>query len=96
MTNLPKLRAALQCAIDTAKDQPREVPELPAGWLARAEAAVANSDDALVESLAREIASAHSQFPAEFDRKGWLYDLREVLLANRLALRAASCPAETV
>ena len=89
MSKLPTLRAALQCAIDTAKEQPREVPECPAGWLARAEAAVAGPNDALVELRAREIAGAHTQYPAEFDRKAWLYELREVLLANMLARRNA-------
>lgn len=90
MSKALSLTSALQCALDTAADQPREVPEMPAGWVGRATTALANDDAAQMEVLAKEIASAHSQYPAEFDRKGWLYDLREVLLANKLALRNAA------
>lgn len=90
MSKALTLNSALQSALDTATDQPREVPELPAGWADRVATALANDDVAQVEALAKEIATAHSQYPAEFDRKGWLYDLREALLANKLALRAAA------
>jgi hypothetical protein len=70
---------ALQCAVNTLESQPREVPEAPKDWLARAKAALASKNKDEIVLLANEIAKSHSQYNAEFDVKGWLYDLRECL-----------------
>lgn len=77
------LESAVRSAIDTARDQRREVPELPADWIERAEAALESKNEAAILAVGREIATAHNQYRAEFDVKGWLYDLRVVLWSIR-------------
>lgn len=73
------LRTVLQCAVDTATDQRREVPEIPLGWLTKAQLALDSFDEPAMLDCATTIAKAHGQYRAEFDVKGWLYDLRQTL-----------------
>ena len=79
MERIISVAAALRCAVQTAQEQPREVPEAPAGWVAKAQAAVDTNNEEQVQACAREILSAHSQYRAEFDVKGWLFDLRNAV-----------------
>lgn len=80
------LDAALRCALLTLKEQPTVVPAAPLGWHEMAEAALATSDADAMTACAREIASAHSQYRADFGIKGWLFDLRNLLpLKSRTA-----------
>lgn len=73
------LCTVLQCAMDTLMVQPREVPQAPAGWLEKAQLALESDDEPAMLECALDIARAHAQYPAEFDDKGWLYDLRQAL-----------------
>lgn len=79
MVTPKSLRTVLQCAVDTATDQRREVPEAPAGWLQAAQLALDSNDEPAMLECATTIARAHGQYRAEFDIKGWLYDLRQTL-----------------
>lgn len=72
------LDEALRCAVDTAKEQPAEVPERAPDWIERAQTALDAEDAEAILACANEIRKAHSQYRAEFDVKGWLYDLRLV------------------
>jgi hypothetical protein len=73
------LKSALRSAINTATEQPIEVPECPSDWIARAQTALDATDDDAMLACAKEIQKAHSEYRAEFDVKGWLYGLRECL-----------------
>ena len=76
--NITVLHSALACALLTLEDQPIELPEVPEGWAARAQKALDSYDNDAIIFCAREILSAHSQYRADFDIKGWLFDLRNV------------------
>ena len=78
MNRMDKLSFAVRCAIRTAKEQPGEVPELPDGWLERATSAISVPNARLIQACADELRSAHSQYRADFDIKGWLYDIRSI------------------
>jgi hypothetical protein len=79
MERIISVADALRCAVQTAQEQPREVPAAPAGWRAKAQAALDNKNHEQVQACASEILSAHSQYRAEFDVKGWLFDLRNAV-----------------
>ena len=83
MSRVVSLRDALHCAVTTAHDQPREVPEMPAGWLDEAQRVVAVDDAEGIRTQCLVVARAHSQYRAEFDVKGWLYDLRIALWEDK-------------
>jgi hypothetical protein len=83
VTRVVSLRDALYCAILTAQDQPREVPEAPAGWLEEAVRVVDVGDEDGIRVQAVAISRAHNQYRAEFDVKGWLYDLRNALFEDK-------------
>lgn len=76
MDRFVTLEDALRCTVLTAKEQPSQVPEAPAGWLERAEAALAFEDDAQISAEARAIVRAHALYRAEPEMKAWLYELR--------------------
>lgn len=82
MATIPSIEDALRAAIKTALEQPGQVPEAPAGWLQRAQGALDTQDHQAITDAAVEICRAHSQYRADFDVKGWLYDLRNARLAN--------------
>ena len=87
------LESALRCAVITATEQRREVPEVPDGWVEQAQAALDASDEAAMSVCADTILLAHSQYRAEFDVKGWLFDLRNVCFeANRIRRAARPAP----
>lgn len=93
MNRIVSVAAALQCAVQTLAEQPREVPAAPAGWAEKAQAALDARNDEQVGQCAREILTAHSQYRAEFDIKGWLFDLRNAVHsapAHRAATAAIS------
>jgi len=77
MAQIPTMEEALTCAVETAKEQPGQVPEAPAGWIEQAQAALDSEDEAQVAACAETIVRAHSQYKADFDVKGWLFDLRQ-------------------
>jgi hypothetical protein len=79
MDRIVSVAVALRCAVQTAQEQPREVPAAPEGWLARAQHAVDTENDDQIQACAGEILRAHSQYRAEFDVKGWLFDLRNAV-----------------
>jgi len=74
---------ALRCAILTAKHQPGEVPKAPAGWVEQAQQALDGNDEGRISVAADAILLAHAQYRADFDIKGWLYDLRNAVRATR-------------
>lgn len=86
MDRIVSVAAALQCAVQTFTEHPRQVPSAPIGWAAKAQAALDSGDNAKIEKYADEILSAHSPCRADVDVKGWLFDLRN-------AVRKASSPA---
>lgn len=75
---IPSLPAALRDTIQTAIDQPGEVPEMPPTWLTSAKVALQNEDFTAMRRCMESILKAHSQYRAEFDIKGWLFDLRRI------------------
>lgn len=79
MDRIVSVTAALQCALTTLNEQPREVPAAPAGWAVKAQAALDGADSDQILVCAGEILSAHAQYRAEFDVKGWLFDLRNAV-----------------
>lgn len=79
MVKPKSLSTVLECAMDTLMIQPREVPQAPAGWLEKAQMALESDDEPAMLECALAITRAHGQYPAEFDDKGWLYDLRQTL-----------------
>jgi len=81
MERIVTIADAIRCAIQTAQEQPREVPAAPAGWVDVAQAALDGGDALQIRAAADVILSAHSQYRAEFDVKGWLYDLRNAVHA---------------
>jgi hypothetical protein len=87
-THTPEdLESALHCSLRTLWEQPLEVPEAPKGWAARTQLALETEDSRAIEECAREIVQAHGQYPATFDRKGWLYVLRNLTIwASRRAI----------
>lgn len=87
---------ALRCAVQTAQEQPREVLVVPAGWLAKARAAVDNKNDEQVHACASEILSAHAQYRAEFDVKGWLFDLRNAVRKAPAHAAASAAMAQVI
>lgn len=74
------VESALRCTLRTYWEQPLEIPEAPEGWAARAQLALDAEDGKAIEECAREIVQAHRQYPATFDRKGWLYELRNLTI----------------
>ncbi|WP_420213379.1 hypothetical protein ACN8ZM_39870 (plasmid) [Burkholderia aenigmatica] len=83
MVQIVSVEDALRCAVQTAQEQPREVPEVPEGWLRQAKDALDAGDAGRISIAADTILLAHSQYRAEFDVKGWLYDLRNAVRAAR-------------
>lgn len=93
MERIVSVTQALRCAVQTAQEQPREVPAAPEGWFADAQDALAKNDDTRIRASADAILRAHSQHRAEFDIKGWLFDLRNAVHsapAHAAATRAMS------
>lgn len=86
------IEQALRCAVNTAREQPAEVPYRSMAWIARAEAALDAADEAAIQACADDITLAHSQYRADFDEKGWLFDLRnlrfDALMAERKQVNA--------
>ena len=82
---------ALRCAVSTAETQPSAVPACPDGWLERARAAADSDDREAIRACAEEIWKAHHGYRAEFDIKGWLYELR-ISIDTLKAQEAAACP----
>lgn len=70
---------ALRCAVLTAQEQPGQVPEAPAGWLQQAQEALDAEDEGRISIAADTILLAHCQYRADFDIKGWLFDLRRAV-----------------
>lgn len=93
MTRVISLRDALRCAVLTAQDQPREVPNAPPGWLADATRVLADEDAEGIRVQALAVSRAHNQYRAEFDIKGWLYDLRNAQFEDKKANPAPGVPA---
>jgi hypothetical protein len=85
VSRVVSLRDALHCAAVTAQEQPREVPEAPAGWLEETLRVLAVKDEDGIRGQAVAVSRAHSQYRAEFDVKGWLYDLRNALYEDKKA-----------
>lgn len=79
MERILSVHDALNGALQTAHEQPREVPAVPDGWAAKAQAALDSQDAEQIQVCAREILASHSQYRAEFDVKGWLFDLRNAV-----------------
>jgi hypothetical protein len=73
---VPPLDEALRGAVETAKYQRFEVPELPDGWIVQTEKALDLADPVAMAASADQILAVHSQYRADFDVKGWLFDLR--------------------
>lgn len=93
MPDVITLESALRCAVITATEQRHEVPEAPDGWGEQAQAAIDTGDEVAMSICADTILLAHSQYRAEFDVKGWLFDLRNVCFeASRIrrAMRPVS------
>lgn len=80
---IPSIEDALRCAVDTATHQRHEVPNAPGGWILRANAALHDEDEAAMKLAADDILAAHGQYRADFDVKGWLFDLRNAVAATR-------------
>ncbi|KVD92933.1 hypothetical protein WS63_07820 [Burkholderia stagnalis] len=83
MERVVSIEDALRGAVHTAEEQPRELPAVPHGWLLQAKAALAAEDQAGIRIAADTILMAHSQYRAESDIKGWLYELRNAVRAAR-------------
>jgi len=80
MPTVTTLESALRCAVITAIERHSQVPAAPLGWVEQAQAALDAGDTAAMSICADTILLAHSQYRAEFDVKGWLFDLRNVCL----------------
>jgi len=76
MAKFITIEEALRCAVLTAQEQPGQVPDAPAGWLERAQAALDAEDEDRIVVEAHAIVRAHALYRAETDVKAWLYDLR--------------------
>jgi hypothetical protein len=63
----------------TYEDQPREFPEMPEGWISSVNDAIDSNDDRRLYYLGKQLATAHSQYPADFERNPWLAALRQAL-----------------
>ncbi|WP_150609494.1 MULTISPECIES: hypothetical protein [Pandoraea] len=83
MTQTVSMEDALRCAVLTAKEQPREVPNAWAGWIEEAEDALDSHDASRIGDAVKSVLMAHTQYRADFDVKGWLYDLRNAARAVR-------------
>lgn len=79
------LRAVIERTIQILTELPRDLPQAPDGWTERAESALADGSEHGLIAVGLEMRVAHSQYPAEFDHRIALYELREVL---PLSLRA--------
>jgi hypothetical protein len=75
---IPLVDALLEVE-NTYRDQPREFPEMPAGWLSNLNDALVVNDHRSLFRLGKVLATAHSQYPADFERKPWLAVLRQSL-----------------
>jgi hypothetical protein len=75
---------AVRCALLTLEEQPAQVPQIPKGWAAKARAALNSKVTEEIKICALEIAKAHSQYRAEFDIKGWLFELRIAIEQSNL------------
>ena len=80
MAKVPSLEDALRSAVSTAQEQPGQVPAAPLGWVKEAQAALEAEDAASISIAVDTILLAHAQYRADFDIKGWLYDLRNAQL----------------
>ena len=96
MDRIVSVTAALRCAVQTAQEQPREVPAAPEGWLAKAQQALDAGDEFQIQACAGEILRAHSQYRAEFDVKGWLFDLRSAVYKAPAHAAAATAMSNVV
>lgn len=83
MAEIITVEDALRCAVRTAQEQPGQVPEAPPGWIELAQAALDDEDGSKISIAADTILLAHAQFRAEFDIRGWLYDLRNAVRPTR-------------
>lgn len=72
----PQLRSAVRAA----QEQPGQVPAVPQGWVEQARAALDAEDAGRISIAVDTILLAHSQYRADFDIKGWLYELRNAQL----------------
>lgn len=80
--------SAVKDAIETAADQPTTIPELPAGWIKKAEAALEQNSNAAIMDAAVELVEAHTGYRASWDYWPWLESLREVT-RKEIAFRSA-------
>lgn len=74
---------ALRCAVLTAQEQPGQVPEAPSGWLQQAQDALDAQDVGRINTAVDAVLRAHNQYRADFDIKGWLFDLRNAVRTDR-------------
>lgn len=96
MDRIVSVADALRSAVQTAQEQPREVPAAPEGWLVNAQRALETENDAQIQACAGEILRAHSQYRAEFDVKGWLFDLRNAVHKAPAHAAASAAMAQAV
>lgn len=83
MAEILSVEDALRSAVRTAQEQPGQAPAAPQGWVEQAQAALDEEDEGRISVAADTILLAHSQYRADFDIKGWLYDLRNAVRAAR-------------
>ena len=83
MAEIVSVEDALRSAVRTAQEQPGQVPVAPQGWVEQAQAALDVEDEGRISVAVGTILLAHSQYRADFDIKGWLYDLRNAVSAAR-------------
>lgn len=83
LANVPevsqKLVAALETCLAIFDESPRELPMVPQGWADRAGAALATGQTLDLLRVGLELRQAHFQYPATWEHRAWLWELRECL-----------------
>lgn len=72
------------------------MPAAPGGWLGKAQQALETENDEQIQACAGEILRAHSQHRAEFDVKGWLFDLRNAVYKAPAHAAASAAMAKVI
>lgn len=80
--------AAVKDAIETAAEQPTTIPELPADWIKKAQAALDQNSSIAVMDTAVELVEAHAGYRASWDHWPWLEALRDAT-RKEVAFRSA-------